>query len=100
MREDGRGRIVDLRLYEAGAGGTYLFEGAEYPARTLGPIGRIGGKRVRGVPSEIQVSFYQGYEFDEADARDVLLLCSHFGVPVPEAYADRAKGLRTVENQK
>lgn len=97
--EDDRGRIVDLHLYERDEDGSYVFEGADYPAETFGACGRIAGKQVRCIPPEQQVLFHRGYDFDDTDVRDVLLLCGRFGIPVPEEYRERAEALRSDTNK-
>lgn len=88
---DSCGRIVDLHLFEFGAGGTYRFEGSVYPAATFGAAGCIAGRKVRCIPPAEQVAFHCGYEHDENDRRDVRLLCERFGLPLPDEYNESSK---------
>lgn len=83
---DGRGREIDLHLFEFDETGSLWFEGQRYPPETFGASGRIAGKSVACIPPAEQVLFHLGYEPDENDAHDVRLLCERFRVPVPEAY--------------
>jgi lincosamide nucleotidyltransferase A/C/D/E len=88
---DGHGRIVDLHLFEFAEPGKAVFENTEYPSEVLGGIGQIGEITVRCLTAEAQVLFHQGYEFDDNDRSDVLLLCERFGIPVPEEFRERTE---------
>ncbi len=80
------GQTVDLHLFEYTVDGRVFFEGEIYPADTFSGKGTVGGKRVSCVPPQAQVFFHTGYAFDENDVKDVLALCRHFHIPVPEEY--------------
>jgi lincosamide nucleotidyltransferase A/C/D/E len=80
------GRTVDLHRFEFAGADTLRFEGELYPACLLDGTGTIGGVPVRCLTPEAQLLYHQGYEHDENDTADVLLLCETFGLPVPEEY--------------
>jgi lincosamide nucleotidyltransferase A/C/D/E len=91
------GRTVDLHLFEFAEdggdgneanryGGMLLFEGESYPASLLDGRGTIGGVAVRCLTPEAQLLYHQGYEHNENDVHDVVLLCGTFGLPVPDEY--------------
>ncbi|MDR1756349.1 MAG: nucleotidyltransferase family protein [Culturomica sp.] len=77
-------RIIDLHLFEFTETGSLCFEGGIYPADILNGKGTIGGIAVRCLTVEAQILYHQGYKLKEKDIQDILLLCSTFGLPVPE----------------
>jgi lincosamide nucleotidyltransferase A/C/D/E len=85
---DDSGRTVDLHLFEFSDSETVSFLGEPYPAHILGGEGIIGGLTVRCLTAEAQLQYHQGYEHDEKDRHDVLLLCETFGFPIPAEYAE------------
>ncbi|NLM49738.1 MAG: nucleotidyltransferase family protein [Clostridiaceae bacterium] len=84
--KDGKGRIIDLHIFEFTQEGDLVFEGDTYPGEVFGGIGNIGGKTVKCISAKYQVLYHLGYEHDENDAHDVLLLCEKFNIPVPGEY--------------
>ena len=82
------GLIVDLHLIEFRAedAEALYFEGEAYPLYVLSGEGTIGGMAVRCFTAEAQLLFHQGYEHNEKDIHDVLLLCKTFGLAIPEDY--------------
>jgi hypothetical protein len=71
-----------------GGGATLLFEGESYPAAILEGRGTIGGFPVRCLTPEAQLIYHQGYQHDDNDVRDVMLLCETFALPVPNEYSN------------
>ena len=69
---------------------SYCFEpayGIPYRPEHLTGRGVIDGVAVRCIAPEWLVKFHLGYEHDENDQHDVLLLCERFGIPVPDEYS-------------
>jgi lincosamide nucleotidyltransferase A/C/D/E len=87
---DTRSRKVDLHLFEFVEGGMLCFESGLYPSGILGGNGTIGGIEVRCLTAEAQLQYHQGYEHDENDMHDVLLLCKTFALPIPAEYLSRS----------
>jgi len=84
--KDTKGRIVDLHIFNYNEQGYLIFEGETYPSNVFSGIGKIGDKTVKCIDAENQVLFHQGYEHDENDMHDVMLLCGRFDIPVPNEY--------------
>jgi lincosamide nucleotidyltransferase A/C/D/E len=82
------GRAVDLHLFEFIENDRLCFEGESYPSYILRGQGQIGGFAVKCLSAEAQVLYHQGYEHDENDAHDVLLICDAFSISIPDAYAE------------
>jgi lincosamide nucleotidyltransferase A/C/D/E len=82
---DGDGRKVDVHSYTFDSE-EKLVEGIEYPFESLKGTGRINGHRVRCITAEWMVKFHTQYEPDADDFRDVLALCTRFGIPLPDTY--------------
>lgn len=85
---DSYNRIIDLHLFEFGKVGTLYFENEIYPSDILNGKGIIGGIMVRCLSAEAQLLYHQGYEHNENDVHDVLLLCKIFGFSLPAEYKD------------
>ncbi len=83
---DAYNRIVDLHLFEFGKEGTLCFENETYPSDILTGKGIIGTTAVNCLTAEAQLLYHRGYDYDENDKKDVLLLCETFGFPVPAEY--------------
>ena len=83
--------IVDLHLIELKVDDveSLYFEDEAYPLFVLDGAGVIGGMAVRCFTAEAQLLFHQGYEHNEKDIHDVLLLCKAFGLDMPEEYKTR-----------
>ncbi len=89
--KDGNGRIIDLHCFEYVEDGI-LYDGYTFPSDTFSGKGNIGDIEVSCINPEAQVQFHLGYEYDEDDVHDVLLLCRVFNLEIPEVsfhkYAD------------
>jgi lincosamide nucleotidyltransferase A/C/D/E len=83
------GRAVDLHLFDFEGTDNLCFEGEFYQADVLSGQGQIGGLPVKCLSAEAQWLYHQGYEHDENDMHDVLLICNTFGMPVPDEYNAR-----------
>lgn len=57
-----------------------------FPSETFSGKGNIGNIEVTCINPEAQVQFHLGYEYDENDVHDVLLLCRTFNLEIPEQY--------------
>ncbi|MBQ8553431.1 MAG: aminoglycoside nucleotidyltransferase, partial [Alistipes sp.] len=79
------GRIIDLHSFEYVEDGI-LYEGYTFPSDTFSGKGNIGNIEVSCINPEAQVQFHLGYEYDENDVHDVLLLCRTFNLDIPEQY--------------
>ncbi len=84
--KDAKDRIIDLHIFEFNEQGNLIFEGNTYPSSVFSGIGKIGDKVVKCINPQDQVLFHMGYEHDENDAHDVMLLCERFNIPVPNEY--------------
>ena len=84
--KDAKSRIIDLHIFEFNEQGYIVFEGEAYPPSVFSGIGKIGDKVVNCIDAENQVLFHLGYEHDENDIHDVMLLCERFDIPVPDEY--------------
>jgi lincosamide nucleotidyltransferase A/C/D/E len=86
--QNSSGLVVDLHLIEFREEDTeaLYFEGEAYPLFVLRGKGTIGGIAVRCFTAEAQLLFHQGYEHNENDIHDVLLLCKTFELSIPEEY--------------
>lgn len=87
---DEAGREIDLHLFTFGPDGMVNFLGEAYPPDLLDGRGTIGGLDVACLTPEAQLLYHQGYEHDENDVHDVLLLCGAFGLAVPLEYCGEA----------
>lgn len=83
---DPNNRIVDLHLFEFSEKGTFRYDNEIYSSDILNGQGVIGDIPVRCLTPEAQLLYHQGYEYDEKDVHDVLLLCETFGLSLPEEY--------------
>lgn len=82
---DGSGHEVDVHAYTYDAQGQ-LISGVAYPRASLTGCGSIQGYPVRCIDPVWLVQFHTGYTVDEHDYRDVLALCTHFGLALPAEY--------------
>ena len=62
------------------------WKGYTFPSETFSGKGNIGNIEVTCINPEAQVQFHLGYEYDENDVHDVLLLCRTFNLEIPEQY--------------
>lgn len=83
-------RIVDLHLFEFAEAGKLYFEDTAYPSEVISGIGKIGEIEVRCLTADAQVLFHQGYEHDNNDIHDVLMLCKKFKIAVPSQYKQKS----------
>jgi lincosamide nucleotidyltransferase A/C/D/E len=91
VMRDARGRQVDFHtvIFDAEGGGVqHLQDGGSfrYPPEGFDCSGRVGGRTFRCLTAEVQVRCHCGYEPDENDHHDVLLLCRRFGIGLPQQY--------------
>ena len=75
-------RVVDLHLFEYEEAGMLRFENEIYPSDIFNGKGTIGEISVRCLTAEAQLLYHQGYEHNEKDIHDILLLCQTFGLRV------------------
>ncbi len=92
VMRDTRGRQVDFHtvVFDAEGGGVQRLQGGSsfrYPPEGFGCSGRVGGRTFRCLTAEVQVRCHCGYEPDENDRHDVLLLCRRFGIAPPPQYS-------------
>ncbi|MEV0732615.1 aminoglycoside nucleotidyltransferase [Polymorphospora sp. NPDC050346] len=89
LHDGGRLR-VDLHLYEPLADGALHYgsvaDGVLFPAAALAGRGLIAGVPVRCEAAEWAVRWHTGYPPREVDRHDVPLLCTRFGLDLPEAF--------------
>ena len=83
---DKAGRIIDLHCFEIINDVLIRYDGEVYPLKIFSGVGKIGNFDVACIEPVSQVVFHLGYEFDENDRHDVLLICKKFGIPIPEQY--------------
>ena len=84
--QDEAGRIVDLHCFDFAENGDILYQGDRFPGEVFSGRGRIGEVEVSCIDPESQLLFHLGYQHDEHDAHDVMLLCREYGFDVPEEY--------------
>ena len=82
---DASGHLVDVHSYTFDTNGVLVF-GIAYPPDSLAGQGLIAGRVVRCITPDRMVQFHTGYEVDDDDYRDVLALCTKFGLAVPADY--------------
>jgi len=84
--QDPNERIIDLHCFEYSENGRIVYEGEYFPAETFSGNGKIDEIEVACIEPYSQVMFHLGYEFDENDVHDVMLLCERFQIEVPKEY--------------
>lgn len=82
--QDDNARIIDLHIFSRNDNDDIIFEGETFPKEVFSGKGRIGNLEVDCITPEWQVIFHSGYQLDENDAKDVLLLCDRFNLAVPD----------------
>ena len=85
--KDAKQRIIDLHCFEFTDGGI-VYEGDLFPSETFSGIGKIRDLTVSCIEPFSQVMFHLGYEHDENDVHDVMLLCEAFQIAIPDEYND------------
>ena len=87
---DRHGHEVDFHLVTFDAEGNGLYgprrDGACYPAWAFGAEGRIGGRTVRCLTLDHQLSNRIGYALRDRDRHDVALLCRAFSREPPPGF--------------
>jgi lincosamide nucleotidyltransferase A/C/D/E len=87
---DGARRRVDLHLYEPLTEDSIHYgsttEGITFPAAALHGQGSITGMPVICESPEWLVRWHTGYPIRPVDRHDIGLICSKFGVPLPDEY--------------
>lgn len=84
--KDQNEKIIDLHCFEYSENGTIVYAGECFPAETFSGHGRIDEIEAACIEPYSQVMFHLGYEFDENDVHDVMLLCERFQIEVPREY--------------
>ena len=79
------GLLVDVHTYELNEAGYNIF-GVPYEAVHLTGFGSINGYKVKCISAEWTMKFHTGYDLDENDYHDVLVLSQKFGLPIPSEY--------------
>lgn len=87
--QDDKERIIDLHIFSLNSKDDFVFEGASYPKEIFSGKGRIGDLEVNCITPEWQIIFHSGYELDDNDIKDVLLLCNRFNIGVPDEVIER-----------
>ncbi len=84
------GRKVDFHQFDRNADGDgeYGEAGPIFTPKALSGRGSVLGRPVRCIDPGTVVRFHTGYAHDADDVHDVLLLCTTFGIEVPEEYRD------------
>jgi lincosamide nucleotidyltransferase A/C/D/E len=83
--KDKNGSLIDVHTYELDENGNNIF-GVKYEAFHLTGLGSIDGYPVKCISAEWIMKFHTGYDLDENDYHDVLLLSRKFGFPIPVDY--------------
>ena len=86
--KDDKQRIIDLHCFEYIDDGI-LYEGSVFPTETFSGSGEIGDITISCIEPLSQVMFHLGYEHDENDIHDVMLLCEEFQIAVPDEYKEK-----------
>ena len=91
VMRDESGRQVDFHTVvfdEENGGVQHLQDGSSfrYPPEGFDCSGYVGGRSLRCLTPQVQVRCHCGYEPDETDYHDVLLLCTRFGIEPPQHY--------------
>ena len=86
--KDAKQRIIDLHCFEFTDDGI-IYEGDLFPSETFSGIGKIRDLTVSCIEPFSQVMFHLGYEHDENDVHDVMLLCDAFQIAIPDEYKEK-----------
>lgn len=87
---DDQGHLVDIHTFTFDDDGNLVY-GVEYPSDSLNGMGFILGHAVKCITPAWMVKFHTGYPLDENDYQDVKALCQHFGLEIPQEYAEFEK---------
>lgn len=85
VQTDDKQRMIDLHCFAFSDEGI-LYNGDTFPSETFSGQGKIGDITVSCIDPLSQVMFHLGYEHDENDVHDVLLLCAEFDIVIPDEY--------------
>ena len=84
------GKLIDFHLIDLAEDGRWIYgpieNGIFVPAAALLGAGVIGGRSVRCMTAEYQVSSHTGYKLNDTDFADVGALHRRFGIPLPVEY--------------
>jgi lincosamide nucleotidyltransferase A/C/D/E len=89
--EDGSGRELDFHIVRFDEHGRLVpawITDFHFPADAFEGMGTIDGTSVRCLSAEMQMRTHTGYELEESDMHDLLLLHARFGIDYPEEVAD------------
>jgi lincosamide nucleotidyltransferase A/C/D/E len=84
---DSQGHLFDLHSCTFDEAGNNVF-GVKYPFDSWNGKGLINAYPVKCITPEWMVKFHTWYTTDENDNHDVKLLCTRFGIEIPEEYKD------------
>jgi lincosamide nucleotidyltransferase A/C/D/E len=81
--------LVDFHAVVTGPDGFLVYgpNGLAYDVGAFGAAGWIGGRPVPCCRAGFQMRSHTGYELDDNDVHDVLLLHRQFGIPLPDEYS-------------
>jgi|GEM_PF-224607 len=82
---DDKGHQLDVHSFELDKDGNNA-GGVAYKAAHFGGTGVIGDHKVQCINPETLVEFHTGYQLDDDDHHDVLVLCEKFGIELPEEH--------------
>ena len=82
--QDDKEKIIDLHIFSRNNNGDLVFEGDTFPKEAFSGKGRIGNLEVDCITPEWQVRFHSGYQLDDNDLKDILMLCNKFDLAVPD----------------
>jgi len=88
---DNADRRIDFHtvVFDDEGGGVQTLQSGRsyrYPPEGFRGSGIIAGRPVACLTAEVQIERHTGYEPDDKDSHDVLLLFERFGLPLPAAY--------------
>lgn len=92
---DDKGHRVDVHVivFDDKGNGMYgpIKKGEIYPAASLDGTGTIAGHTVKCISAEYLVKFHAGYELDDNDYKDIVALCTRFGINHPKELIPQRK---------
>ena len=86
---DKNDRIIDLHFFTYDCNRNLIFEGETYPSDVFSGKGHICHKDIACIAPDYQLQFHSGYELDENDIKDVVLLCETFNLGIPVEISNR-----------
>ena len=104
---NGKDKEIDVHVIVFDEEGNGLYGPPEcgdgtYPADALQGKGTVNGMSVRCISPEFQIRSHRGYEFNDADVKDVTALARKFGLGIPQEYrsASNSRPARTVTGRR